>query len=466
MGEPNDLLRQARLRLPSPSGSGRSMSRQELADAANDYLFGTTKRVFDMDANHVGKLERGEHRWPGAHYRDALRAVLKVDTDANLGFYVVRVSSSADRLGSHAVAASQSADIRRHRAVGTRRPDQDELGQDRVPADGQDTGLAAVLEGLRSALTAYRPAAGMVGGGRPLSDVATAAGELHEAYQRADYGAAARMLPVVLEDAEKAVVESSGSLQPRALRTQAVAYIAASKLAAKAGASELAWLAADRAATVARLANARTLSALAAYQVACAFLHPPTRLSEAEAIAVTAAEDLTGSAVGMTPDLLSARGSLLLLAAVTAARRQDPRAARRYLAEAATAAEQLGRDDNHLWTAFGPTNVIIHEVSVAVALAEVDRANEIGDVLDTSRLPLPLLGRRSQVHLDLASACARRPAGDSVAVLHLLEAERIAPQAVRVNAAARNLLAELLGRERRTVTPGLRPLAQRAGVAV
>ena len=35
---PNHLLREARRRLPSPSGSGRPMSRQELADGVNAYL--------------------------------------------------------------------------------------------------------------------------------------------------------------------------------------------------------------------------------------------------------------------------------------------------------------------------------------------------------------------------------------------------------------------------------------------
>jgi hypothetical protein len=35
---PSHLLREARLRMPSPSGSGRPMGRQELADAVNAYL--------------------------------------------------------------------------------------------------------------------------------------------------------------------------------------------------------------------------------------------------------------------------------------------------------------------------------------------------------------------------------------------------------------------------------------------
>ena len=47
------------------------MSRQELADEVNAYLAGKTSRL--MDATHVGKLERGDHRWPFKEYREAFR---------------------------------------------------------------------------------------------------------------------------------------------------------------------------------------------------------------------------------------------------------------------------------------------------------------------------------------------------------------------------------------------------------
>ena len=36
---PNDRLSQARLRRRSPTGSGRPMSRQDLADQANEFIF-------------------------------------------------------------------------------------------------------------------------------------------------------------------------------------------------------------------------------------------------------------------------------------------------------------------------------------------------------------------------------------------------------------------------------------------
>ena len=75
---PNDLLRQARLRFLSPSGSGRVLSRQELADAVRELLITRTDQEFSgVDGHYVGVLERGEIRWPGAHYRQAFREAFR-----------------------------------------------------------------------------------------------------------------------------------------------------------------------------------------------------------------------------------------------------------------------------------------------------------------------------------------------------------------------------------------------------
>ncbi|WP_239141904.1 XRE family transcriptional regulator [Actinoplanes campanulatus] len=88
----NELLRAARCRTLSPSGSGLSMSRQELAEQVNAYLAKTYKLDLHLDENDIGKLERGENRWPREKRREAFRAVLHAATDAELGFYIQRRS--------------------------------------------------------------------------------------------------------------------------------------------------------------------------------------------------------------------------------------------------------------------------------------------------------------------------------------------------------------------------------------
>jgi hypothetical protein len=87
VSEPNDYLRQARERLPSRQTPGECLSRQEVAELVNEWLFKKTGKVVELDANYIGKLERGVIRWPHRQYRHALRAVLRVETDARLGFH-------------------------------------------------------------------------------------------------------------------------------------------------------------------------------------------------------------------------------------------------------------------------------------------------------------------------------------------------------------------------------------------
>ena len=78
-------------------------------------------------------------------------------------------------------------------------------------------------------------------------------------------------------------------------------------------------------------------------------------------------------------------------------------------------------------------------------------------------MPSVLVGRRTQVNLDLARAYAMRRK-DAAAVNLLLAAERLSPQLVRYDPATRDVLTELLRREHRPSTPELRPLARRVGV--
>jgi transcriptional regulator with XRE-family HTH domain len=66
------------------------LTQESLAELANAQVEAATGKPGAMDADYVSKLERGVHRWPGKHYRQALRAVLRADTDRDLGFYSTR----------------------------------------------------------------------------------------------------------------------------------------------------------------------------------------------------------------------------------------------------------------------------------------------------------------------------------------------------------------------------------------
>ena len=91
---PNTVLSAARERMPSPRRAGQCMSRSELADAVNtalDQLYPDRNLTAHyVDARWIGKLERGEHRWPSDERRTALRHALGAVTDAELGLYIPR----------------------------------------------------------------------------------------------------------------------------------------------------------------------------------------------------------------------------------------------------------------------------------------------------------------------------------------------------------------------------------------
>ena len=87
MADRNHQLRARREATSSPTRPGMHLSRAELADAVNAHVWETTGKRSGLDAETIGRYERGMIRWPGVAYRTGLRAVLEVDDDADLGFY-------------------------------------------------------------------------------------------------------------------------------------------------------------------------------------------------------------------------------------------------------------------------------------------------------------------------------------------------------------------------------------------
>ncbi|WP_028923912.1 hypothetical protein [Pseudonocardia acaciae] len=109
MADANGQLRAARERMNSTDQPGECLSRHELAELVNAHVFHHHGRVVEMDANYVGKLERGVIRWPGKLYREAMRAVLNAPSDVALGFSnkrraVVKVSEVTRRAFARASA--------------------------------------------------------------------------------------------------------------------------------------------------------------------------------------------------------------------------------------------------------------------------------------------------------------------------------------------------------------------------
>ena len=82
----NVQLQQARELVASRARVSGCMTRRELADLVNAYVWDHYRKRVQVDANYIGKLERGVICWPDPLYREALRKVLAVPTDDALGF--------------------------------------------------------------------------------------------------------------------------------------------------------------------------------------------------------------------------------------------------------------------------------------------------------------------------------------------------------------------------------------------
>jgi len=282
----------------------------------------------------------------------------------------------------------------------------------------------------------------------------------YQAYQATRYDAASRMLPGLIRGVETAA-RIAGSASPAACAVRARVYDTTAALLSRVGELFLAWAAADRAMFAAEQSGDPLLAAASAWRLSYMITsrkHP----QEALDLAMAAAAALERTTRAPSPERLSVYGALHLAAATAAAASFDRAATESLLGTARGIADHTG-EANHMGTAFGPVNVAIHAISASLKLGDPLTATETGEALDLAAMPAGLVGRRTQVNLDLARAYAMTRK-DAAAVNLLLAAERLSPQLVRYDQATRDVLTELLRREHRPSTPELRPLARRAGV--
>lgn len=108
----NHRLRALREGTPSRQFPGRAMPRSELAELVVEHVFEEFGVESPIDRKYIAKLEAGKIRYPNEHYRAALRAVLGVAHDEQLGFVsanTVRAAKALPPLDQRAVAAGAEA---------------------------------------------------------------------------------------------------------------------------------------------------------------------------------------------------------------------------------------------------------------------------------------------------------------------------------------------------------------------
>ena len=231
------------------------------------------------------------------------------------------------------------------------------------------------VDALRRALMSYSaiPAALDMGeepGRRPdLSRLRRTVVMANELYQAGSYSGAGELLPGAIADAQEASRELRGDDRQAAFRVLAETYHITAKSLTKVSETELAWIAAERALAAAERAEAPLLVGASAYHIGHAFLRAGrTARHRPHHDATTACPGRDAE-----PERLALWGALHLTALFGAARGSDRRAADQLLNEAERAAERLGDERNDFWFAFGPTNVRIHAVALAVEVGTPTR---------------------------------------------------------------------------------------------
>jgi transcriptional regulator with XRE-family HTH domain len=288
----------------------------------------------------------------------------------------------------------------------------------------------------------------------PLDQLVLRVRDIFDGYQQSRFGYVTAQAPGLLQSAVLAARTADGDATGRAHELLALSYQAAASVLTKLGEADLAWIAADRGLAAAQHSDNQVVLGSLFRSVAHTLLSTG-RFDPAVQLVGRAAGVLSPGLGTAGGEMLSVYGSLFLAGAMASSRAGDRPTTQAFLREAEESARRLGQDANHLWTAFGPTNVAIHRVNTAMELGDVQIALDIGPSLDTSGLPTE---RRVRHALELARAySARNRRDDGMAVV--LDAERMAPEQVRHHYISRQLVLTWMRQKRG------RPGTELAGLA-
>jgi transcriptional regulator with XRE-family HTH domain len=305
----------------------------------------------------------------------------------------------------------------------------------------------AALEGILYGPSSAGPAR--------LPAIHAAVAQARADFQLARYRSLAQGLPGLIATAVATHHAAGASERATASTLLAESYIVAANFMVKLNDDPLAMTLADRALLAAADGDDQLTFADARRAVATALRRVGHRARARDLLATAAADIEPAGPAG--PDHLSVYGTLLAVAAYTAAVDGDRPAAAEFITEAKATAGRLGRDANHRYTAFGPANVTLYEVSIAQVLG--DSGTAIARARTIRPAAIPTAERQGRFWIDVARAYHqwRKP---EPCYRALLAAERAAPDEVRYRPPVQLMTEHLLRADRQSL-PGLRDFANR-----
>lgn len=290
-------------------------------------------------------------------------------------------------------------------------------------------------------------------------------------FQAGHFAQLGSAIPALLVDATRAAQYHRGDEQLTAYELLSLSLELTEAAAIKWGDTELALIAGHRAVAAAERSENPVIMASAARHLGDAM----TNHGQADAAAqfvLASAQRLQDELLRAGPEGYSVLGMLYLKAAMASAAAAEAddlnpaaHASRvpEHLDQADEHADRLGRDDNLLWTSFGPTNVKCYRVAAHVQLSEGADA-----VAAAANIPPPAfasLPKERRAHLLADRALGELQAGQrETAVDTLLAAEELAPEEVQCRPRTKTTVENLRLLGAGSAEGRLRLLADRCGL--
>lgn len=293
---------------------------------------------------------------------------------------------------------------------------------------------------------------------RPLDDLAAETEHVNRLRMQASYVELGALLPALLSELTVHAHQARDPQKSRTFRLLADAYTAVDSMAYKLGYLDLFALAVERMSWAASQADDRMLGPVSAIRRSAAFLATGAwdggvRLLD------RAGRDIEDN-LSDHPAASAVLGTVNLRTAIMAARGGRASPAWDAISRAREVSGRTGRETQDYGLLFGPANVAIHEVAVAVELGDADEAIRRSAGLT---LPASVPRERSSHHyIDLSRAWLWQR-DHTKALACVARAEQLAPQRTRYHPMARETVIRLLDIQRQ-MPQQLRGLAARMGL--
>ena len=323
----------------------------------------------------------------------------------------------------------------------------------------EDDSARRAIAAIRGELTSYivppDPEIGMRPAGELTAEVHLASSLRHQA----NLTRLANLLPGLLSDLRAAAYASNGAEQERLFGLLAETYAAAGQVVYKLGYDDLYAITVDRYEWAARRAGDLGAGATAAY-LRAGLLIGSAEFSAAQRYLEAFRGELEPSLRAGTPGLVAMWGNLHLKSGLAASRAGDAVTADDHLREAQEAADRIGLDRDDYRLAFGPTNVKIWGVALAVERLDGTTAVRRGAGFEPPASTPP--ERVAHHWIDLARGYFLHGSRQD-SLNTLMRAREVAPQMTRFHPQVRETVTALAEADRRN-TQSLAGFARWVGI--